>query len=311
MGHLRFGPGTRDHLVGVHHPLSYQGRTLARDGAGNYYAVIRGGNQVNVWRRPAGTTSWQNLGAVNGAALSGRQGDCAAIAVDGLNRIHVVYYTGSAPNLAHRMSADGSSFGAEHLITAGVTWEDALAGGPFLHVDSSNRLHVAYVDDSYLPYYAFSPDDGQSWALHRVFTQGSQTLRPSVITLPSGRILYGCAILQFRCFISDNGGGTWQEASPPKTGYERMDNCRLHGYGSTVFVSGQKVAPDPRGIWMSLCDGNSMNWQAWEVVWTGDGADSSLFVDSAGGIHSVWRQYPTTPCSVYLSSRSAGWARTA
>ena len=179
---------------GYTHPLSYQGRTLARDGAGNYYAVIRGGNQVNVWKRPAGTTSWQNLGAVNGAALSGRQGDCAAIAVDGLNRIHVVYYTGSAPNLAHRMSADGSSFGAEHLIAAGVTWEDALAGGPFLHVDSSNRLHVAYVDDSYLPYYAFSQDDGQSWALHRVSTQGSQTLRPSVITLPSGRVLYGCAI---------------------------------------------------------------------------------------------------------------------
>ena len=295
---------------GYTHPLSYQGRTLTRDGGGNYYAVIRGGNQVNVWKRPAGTTSWQNLGALNGAALSGRQGDCAAIAADGLNRIHVVYYTGSTPNLAHRMSADGTSFGPEHLVAAGVMWDDALAGGPFLHVDASNRLHVAYVDDSYLPYYAFSQDAGQSWAAHRVFTQGSQTLRPSVITLPSGRILYGCAINHFRCFVSDNGGSSWTEASPPKTGYDKMDNCRLHGFGSTVFVSGQKVAPDPRGIWMSICDGNSMNWAAWEVVWSGDGADSSMFMDSTGGIYSVWRQYPTTPCSVYLSSRSAGWART-
>jgi hypothetical protein len=169
---------------------------------------------------------------------------------------------------------------------------------------------VAYVDDSNLPYYAFSQDAGQSWALRRVSTQGNSTLRPSVVTIPSGRIVYGCAILHFRCFISDNQGTTWQEASPPTSGYDRMDNCRLHARDSTVFVSGQKVAPDPRGIWMNLCDGNSMSWQAWEVVWQGDGADCSLFVDSSGTIQAVWRQYPTEPRSIYRSSRSGGWPRT-
>jgi hypothetical protein len=236
------------HWTGYDHPLSYQGRTLSRDAAGNYYAIIREGIHVNVWKRAAGTPGWKNLGSVNGTALSGRQGDCAAIAVDGLNRIHLVYYTGPAPDLAHRMSTDGSSFGPEHLIAASVTWEDARAGGPFLHVDSSNNLHVAYVDDSNLPYYAVSLDAGQSWARHRVFTEGSITLRPSVITLPSGRIIFACRVFQCRCFISDDEGTTWQEASPPKTGYDRMDNVRLHGRGSMVGMSGRTTAPAPRGL---------------------------------------------------------------
>jgi hypothetical protein len=310
---LAFIAGHAQELVttwsGYTHPLNYVGRTLTRDSSGNYFAVIRGGNQVNIWKRTAVTGAWQNLGFVNSAPLSGREGDCAAIAVDGLDRVHVVYYTGSAPNLAHRMSADGVTFGPEHLIAAGVTWEDALAGGPFLHVDEAGHLHVAFVDGNDLPYYAASADAGQSWTIRPVFSQGSQTLRPSVITLPSGRILYGCAIEQFRCFYSDNAGLSWQEASPLETAYSRMDNCRLHALGNLLFVSGQKVLPEPRGIWVSVGDGTTMTWQDWEIVWSGDGADASMFVDSTGGLHAVWRQYPTQPCSVYVSSRTLNWAR--
>jgi hypothetical protein len=292
------------------HPLSYQGRTLTRDSSGNYYAVIRGGNNVNIWKRTVTTGNWQNLGAVNSSPLSGRQGDCAAIAVDGNNYVHVVYYNGSSPDLAHRRSTNGTSFGSEHLIATAVTWGNALAGGPFLHVDQSNGLHVAYVDGSDQPHYAYSGDGGSSWGTQRISSLGHNTLRPSVVTLPSGRIVYGCGLRHFRCFISDNGGGSWQEASPPTGTYTQIDNCRLHAHDSLLFVSGQKVLPEPRAVWMNMCDGDLMNWQSWEVIWPGDGADASMFADAQGGLYAVWRQYPAAPRSVYLSSRDDNWART-
>jgi hypothetical protein len=131
-----------------------------------------------------------------------------------------------------------------------------------------------------------------------------------VVTLPSGRIVYGCGLRHFRCFYSDDGATSWHEASPPTGNYTQIDNCRLHAHDSLLFVSGQKVLPEPRAVWMNVCDGNLMNWQSWEVIWPGDGADASMFADAQGSLYAVWRQYPTAPRSVYLSDRDDNWART-
>jgi hypothetical protein len=304
------GPELISPWTGFDHPLSYQGRVLTRDSKGNYFAVFRAGNDVNVWRRDVQSGTWSNLGAVNGKPLSGREGECGSIAVDGKDQVHVVYYDGSAPDLAHRMSTDGKSFGPADPVQSAVTWNATAAGGPFLHVGMDNSLHAAFIGESgEKPYYAGSVDGGKTWIIHKVADAGNSNLRPSVITLPKGRIVFGYSAPNFRCSISDDGGKTWTDASPASAGIGSMVNCRLAGNGDDVHVTGQKTDPDPRAILANKCKGTDMKWGAWETVFSGSGADASLFIDADGNRRVLWRQYPDQPNALYLSSDKGGWQR--
>jgi hypothetical protein len=297
---------------GYNHPLSYQGRTLTRDSKGNYFAVIRGGNDVNVWKRDVLTSQWSNLGAVNAKSLSGREGECASIAVDGKDQIHVSFYDGPTPDLVHRLSDDGKVFGLPHIIQAGVTWNPTAAGGPFLHIAKDNSLHVAYVSETgEKPYYANSVDQGTSWSTHKVSDLGNSSLRPSVITTSSGRIVFGYSAHTFHSAYSDDGGKLWTDASPPIAGIAEIVNCRLIGNGDAVYVTGQKIDPAPRGILASACLGKDMKWGNWETVFSGSGADASMFIDAEGNRNILWRQYPDTPNLLYLSTNKGGWQRKA
>lgn len=293
------------------HPLSYNGRTLTRDSVGNYYMVMRGGNEINVWKRTAANAQWANLGPVNDTALATGEGDCATIAVDGSNRIHVVFYDGPAPNLVHKVSTDGAKFGTRHLVQAAVTWQTTAAGGPYLHVDRVNGLHVAFVDESAnKPYYAFSADGGSSWTATKVSDLGGGNLRPSVTTSIGGRVFVGFSSPGFRAAYSDNRGASWTESSPVNAAAWSVVNCRLAASDDTVYVTGQKITPEPRAIVLSRTRGSTVNWTAWDLVSSGTGADASLYIAAGGAPEVIWRTYPATPNRIHRSRKGAAWSPT-
>ncbi len=295
---------------GYTHPLSYQGRTLTRDSKGNYFAVIRGGNNVNVWKRDVQTSAWTNMGAVNSKPLSGREGECASIAVDGKDQVHVSFYDGSTPDLVHRLSTDGKVFGLPHTIRAGVTWNGTAAGGPFLHIAKDNSLHVAFIAESgEKPYYGNSTDEGATWSVTKVSDLGSSSLRPSVITVASGRIVFGYSAPTFHSAYSDDAGKKWTESSPSTSGINTIVNCRLIGNGDNIYVTGQKIDPTPRAIVTATTHGKDMIWGNWETVYSGSGADASMFIDAEGARNVVWRTYPDVPNLLYLSTDKGGWQR--
>lgn len=296
------------------HPLTYNGRPLTRDSLGNYYMVMRGANEVNVWKRDVQTSAWSNLGSVTDTALATGEGDCASIAVDGLNRIHVVFYDGPAPNLIHKVSLNGTSFGAANIIQRGVTWATTAAGGPFLHIDKDDGLHVAFVDESQnRPHYGYSGDGGTAWSVSKVTDLGGGDLgsiRPSVTTVPSGRVMVGFSSPGFRAFYSDTRGAPWTDASPANAASWSVPNCRLAASGDTVYVTGQRISPDPRGIIFSRTRGSTISWSAWEMVSSGTGADASLYLASGGGPEVVWRTYPNEPNRVTRSRKEPAWTAT-
>ncbi len=293
------------------HPLSYNGRTLTRDSLGNYYMVMRGGNEINVWKRTAANAQWANLGPINDTALSTGEGDCAAIAVDGHNHIHVVFYDGPAPNLVHKVSIDGAKFEARHLVQSVVTWQTTAAGGPFLHVDRVNGLHVAFVDESAnKPYYAFSADGGNTWDANKVSDLGGGNLRPSVTTSQGGRVFVGFSSPGFRSAYSDNRGATWTESSPENAAAWSVVNCRLAASDDTVYVTGQKISPEPRAIVLSRTRGTTVSWSPWELISSGTGADASLYLASGGAPEVLWRTYPATPNQLHRSRKGVAWSPT-
>jgi hypothetical protein len=269
---------------------------------------------LEIWKKPHTTSVWALASTIT-TSIVANQGDIASIAMDGNEKIHCVYYklNGANYDLEYRTSTDGaSSWSTATVLQTSVTWGSAQGSSASIHISTDNRVHVVFCDEAtFKPYYTYF--NLTSWSTPALVVDIANTiLRPNVITIDTGRIFvsFANASNQVSIYYSDNGT-SWTDCSPSVSGATTVSNIKLTGYGNTVYVTGQEYSGTRRMILRS-CDGTVLTWSgAWEDIYSGTGADGTLFVDSGGFLHLVFRQYNTGTFDVYHSSKVTGsWVRT-
>lgn len=298
----------------VTHPHSYQARVVTRN-ASYYFYAVRNGTNLEIRRKPHDISSWSLAGTI-ATGISANQGDIASIAVDASGTLHVVYYKANGGNydLEYRSSTDnGTTFSSATVLQSSITWGDASSSSADIHVDTNSHLHVVFSDDAgSKPYYTYH--NGTSWSTPNLVANiASNELRPTVITINTGRIFVSFTNASGQCsvYYSDNGT-SWTSCSPTTTGAAATSNVKLTGNGNTVYVSAQQTS-GTRTMIMNECDGSASppTFGAWDPVETGTGADMSVFIDSGGFKHVTYRQYNTPNYVVFHSSKASGsWVRT-
>lgn len=301
-------------FTGYNHPHSYQARVHTRNASYWFYAK-RTTTNFDIWRKAHNSNTWALASSIATGLSGAVQGDMGSIQVGSTGRLHAVYFISTGTyNIGWRYSDDnGSTWSSESSVATGALWGDATVSGPSLHVDASDNLHVAYTDEaSAYPYYAYW--NGSTWTTGRVVANGNTAqLRPNVITLTSGRVIYSfCnSSNQVSVYYSDNNGTSWTAGSPTTTGATSVSNISMIGDGNTFYVSCQEI--DATRTMLSIsCDGSTMTYDsAWDVVFSGDGADATQFIDSTGNLNMVYRKYPDgNPDVVYHARKNGTWTET-
>lgn len=290
------------------HPHSYQARVITRDSL-NYYYIARNGTGLDFWKKPFASSSWVLASTITHSNTA-NQGDIASIAMDSNEKLHCVYYklNGANYDLEYRTSTDrAGTWSSATVLQSTVTWGDATSSSAAIHIDTSNGVHVVFCDDvGSKPYYTYY--NLTSWSTPNLVVDiASNQLRPTVITINTGRrfVAFSNASNQVAVYYSDNGT-SWTDCSPSVSGATTVSNMKLTGYGNNVYVTGQEYSGTRRMILRS-CDGTVLTWTgAWEDIYSGTGADGTLFIDSGGFLHLIFRQYNTGTFVVYHSSKVTG-----
>jgi BNR repeat-like domain len=128
-----------------------------------WYDSTPGKDEIYYRRSPDAGTSWdqvQRLTWNSGWSLY------PAIAADSTNHIHVVWHDDTPDNqeIYHKKSTDG---GTTWDAARRLTWTSGWSYFPVMAIDSNNRIHLAWHDDT--PgnseiYYQSSPDGGTTWS---------------------------------------------------------------------------------------------------------------------------------------------------
>jgi hypothetical protein len=174
--------------------------------------------------------------------------DLAAIAVDSLGRLHVVWRddTPGDDEIYYRKSADG---GTTWMASQRLTWTSGWNGWPDIAVDSSGNLHVVWFDAT--PpgvggvYYKKSADGGTTW-------------------MPSQRLARTSELSEVQAIAVDSSGNlhvVWEDSTPGN--YEIY--YRKSTDGGTTWMPSQRLT------WTSLSSQNP-----------------AIAADSLGRLHVVW-----------------------
>jgi len=195
-----------------------------------------------------------------------------------------------------RSSNSGTSWSANTRLT----WNTGDSFVPSITVDSSNRVHVAWYDNS--PgnneiFYKRSTDGGATWsALQRLTWNSGDSDLPSIATDISNRVhvaWYERNSLDNEIFYkrSTDGGVTWLGTTrltwsggltfTPSiaTDSGKVVHVVWHHYASTDFEIYYKRSTDGGATWSGI---TRLTWN------TGDSIGASVAVDSNKRIHVAW-----------------------
>ena len=243
-----------------------------------------------------------------------------AIAADSGNRIHVVWQddTPGSVEVYYRKSEDrGTTWGAARRMT----WSSGAAGRPAILVDSADRIHVVWQDDSSGAteiYYRQSADGGATWSsVKRLTWTSGISDRPALAAGSSASVHL-----------------VWQDDTP---GNQEIYHKRTTDGGTTwgaikrlTWSSGDCWTPD-----ITQGSGNSMHlvWSctasSWDSIFykkslDGGGSWSTakrlnwnetwdnsplVVVDSKSTIHLIWRQdYAHDEADIFYRKSTDGGA---
>lgn len=270
-------------------------------------AVLGGGIHV-VWEddTPGNIEIFYKRGSFGGASWfalkrltwSTYESKNPSIAVDSTNKIHVVWHDKISANLEIVYKSSTNGGGTWSGMTR-LTWSVGQSREPSIAVDSSNRIHVVWRDDSpgeYDIFYKRSTDGGTSWsAPKRLSWNAGGSYNPSIAT--SGNRVHvvwwdvspGDSEIFYK--RSTDGGITW-------SGFTRLTWMALNSIGPSIATdSGNGVhvvwfdsSPGSFEIlYKNSIDGGS-SWSGRKrLTWSVGGSfNPAIALDSGNDIHVVW-----------------------
>jgi hypothetical protein len=227
-----------------------------------------------------------------------------ALAADSSGDLHLVWWDDTVDNreIYYKKSTDS---GATWTPGKRLTWTEGTSQSPFIVVDSSGHLHVAWED--YTPgnseiYYKKSTNGGATWTASQRLTWSGGYCRSPVIGIDSSDLLHLVwdidlgADEEIYYKKSLNGGSTW-------TASQRLTWTVGDSYGAKLAVDSSNAL---HVVWSDETHGaaeiyykkSTNGGAAWttsqRLTWTtGTSNAPSLAVDSIGTVHIVW--WDTTP----------------
>ncbi len=236
------------------------------------------------------------LGYAAGGPLAGEDSD---------NNKYVLAYDGSG-DVALFKNVPG-----EATWTAMKTWTDVVApstGQPFgLNVDSSDNIHVVYVDASNIQY-SKSADGGTAWSPDSEDSGlGSNTTRIRSVGVGSAGVfvVVGSQHHDFTAIYRRDTGGSWSTLSNPSTtnmewpkGHQVPGNANL--YTSGTETSGVRY-------FVINCDTAAVDAAITTVNFSGtESGQSQILEDGNGDLHAVWQNKQGVYFQNFMYSNNIG-----
>ena len=282
------------------------------------------GNAEIYYRKSAdGSATWspaQRLTWTSGCSCD------AAIAIDSINTIHVVWQDDTPspdrPEIYYRRSTDG---GVTWTTSQNLTQNSVWSYSPDIAVDSSNNLHVVWIDDhftaNYEVCYMKSTDGGATWSAGEVltFSDFNECHEPTIFVDSFDNL-----------HLVASQPPWWIPGTDPEICYKKSADAGVTWTDDRLITSNSgysvkpKIAVDssnnPHVVW---CDNTPGNYEIYYQKSTDGGAtwttskrltrnsgwsySPDIAVDSSDNPHVVW--HDTTPGNYeiyYKKSKNRG-----
>ncbi len=223
-----------------------------------------------------------------------------AVAVDSSDVLHVFWADAIPGNfeIYYRKSIDG---GASWSANERLTWTADDSFGPFIALDPSGDLHIAWYDYTPGPadiYYKNSTDGGTSWSITKRLTwTADNSFYPCLIAGASGHLYIvweddtpGNTEIYFKS--SGDGGATWS-ASKRLTwteGDSWFPSLSIEYLSGDLHLIWSDATPGyPELYYKGSADGGA-TWSASKrLTWNSGTSETPVVsIDPSGNIHLVW-----------------------
>jgi hypothetical protein len=272
------------------------GANLSIDSSDNiyvsWYNYTPGPADIYYMKSTNGGTTWTTK------RLTWNPGDSVFphMAIDSSDNIHIVWYDNSPGNaeIYYKMSTNGGTA----WTTKRLTWSPESSASPTIAVDSSNRIHVVWHDDT--PgkseiYYKRSTDGGATWATKRLTWSAGHSYIPTIAIDSSNNIhvvFYDFTPGNYEIFYrkSTDGGLTWTgkrltwnpgNSYYPDINADSSDNIHVSWFDSTP--------PGNYEIYYTGSTDGGATWNEKRLTWsTGYSSGTALTSDVNDNILVVW-----------------------
>ena len=222
-----------------------------------------------------------------------------AIAVDGVDRIHVVWddWTPGNTDIYYRRSVTG---GASWTATQRLTWNPGFSISPTMACSPAGHLHVVWYDDTpgnYEIYYIAGSNGGTTWSSPRRLTWNSGASSSPVIAAHSSGLLHvvwhdstpGLEEIYYKS--SPDGGASWTSAK--RLTWTSAGSYRPAiklGFSGQVYVVWDDYAASNYEIFYKKSTDGGATWGSTQRrTWTsGYSSSPAIAFDSSGDLHVVW-----------------------
>ena len=236
-----------------------------------------------------------------------------SITVDSANRVHVVWSEPRSGNteIFYKQSTDGGTTWSDFQRLTNNTGESFF---PSLVVDSANRIHIAWVDESETSdycgeiFYLRSTDSGATWSKNKRLTWNAGLSSLPSIAADSG----GGIHLVWEDYSPGNGDIYYKQSTDSGVTWSKVTRLTWNTSNSTE----PSIAADSGGIihvaWGDTTLGKSeifykrstdsgVTWSGIKrLTWSTDWSSSpSIAVDSGSGVHMAWDRSPSSDMEVY------------
>jgi phage terminase large subunit-like protein len=244
---------------------------------------------------------------------------CPAIAIDSSNHIHVLFYDDTPGNneIYYLRSLDG---GATWSLPTRLTWTSAYSERPAMAIDSSNLIHVVWVEGT--PgnaeiYYLKSPDGGSTWSKPQRLTWTSGASDSPAIAIDSKNGIHvswndytpGATEIYYK--KSTNGGATWSALQNLSlTSGHSYASAIVPGAGNAVHVVWHDFTPGAPEIYYRRSTDRGTTWgPVKRLTWTsGWSMGPAIGKDSNNNLHVVWSDDTPGKAEIYYRRSTNGGA---
>jgi len=243
-----------------------------------------GGNSWSAGRRLTWTTEFSQY---------------PAIAVDSLNRLHVVWQDSLPGNyeIYYVMSEDG---GVSWTSPRRLTWTSGYSKYPAISIDASDRLHMAWVDETPLNdevYYKRSDDGGDNWTAGQrlTWTSGSSSDLAIVFGSSGNPYLFwddnSSGLYEVYAKKSEDGGDSWLAAQRLTwtEGSSSSPAVSIDSLGE-LHLAWEDFTPGHAEIFYKQSTDGGDSWTTGQrLTWNwGHSYSPSMAADSLDRLHVVW-----------------------
>jgi hypothetical protein len=236
------------------------------------------------------------------------------IAVDSSDKLHVVWqdYTPGNAEIHYKWSTNaGGTWGSNKRLT--WTPEDSI--WPKITVDSSNMVHVVYLDyhpGNYDVYYRNSTNGGGTWgAARRIsWTSGSLSPRIAVDSANGIHIIWsngnpGNYEIYYK--KSTNGGTSWTTKRLTWTSVDSYSSNIAIDSNDNILVVWREDNPSNDEAYFKKSTNGGTSWTTKRLTWTsGNSWSPNIAIDSNDNIHLVWTEQTTTYKDIYYKRSTNG-----